>query len=61
MLWFHHFSVAIGLCYLLPGCFTNSPRRMLPWHVRSGLVVYVLALLALLAAELRFLKKLTFL
>jgi cytochrome b-561 len=31
---------------------------MLPWHVRAGLVVYVLALLA---AELGFLEKLTFL
>jgi cytochrome b-561 len=31
---------------------------MLPWHIRAGLVVYVLALLA---AELGFLEKLTFL
>ena len=31
---------------------------MLPWHVRSGLVIYILALLA---AELGFLEKLTFL
>jgi cytochrome b-561 len=31
---------------------------MLPWHVRSGVLVYVLAILA---AELGFLEKLTFL
>ncbi|RLN19413.1 hypothetical protein C2845_PM02G10100 [Panicum miliaceum] len=44
--------------FFFPGASPTVRRRMLPWHVRSGLVVYILALLA---AELGFLEKLTFL
>ncbi|TVU01853.1 hypothetical protein EJB05_52667 [Eragrostis curvula] len=46
------------LTFFFPGGTPTVRRRMLPWHVRSGLVVYVLALLA---AELGFLEKLSFL
>ncbi|GJN19817.1 hypothetical protein PR202_gb07127 [Eleusine coracana subsp. coracana] len=46
------------LTFLFLGGAPTVRRRMLPWHVRSGLLVYVLAILA---AELGFLEKLTFL
>ncbi|GJM91160.1 hypothetical protein PR202_ga07507 [Eleusine coracana subsp. coracana] len=46
------------LTFFFPGGAPTVRRRMLPWHVRSGLLVYVLAILA---AELGFLEKLTFL
>ncbi|KAF0928850.1 hypothetical protein E2562_010708 [Oryza meyeriana var. granulata] len=44
--------------FVFPGASPTLRRSTLPWHVRSGLVVYILALLA---AELGFLEKLTFL
>ncbi|KAG8084208.1 hypothetical protein GUJ93_ZPchr0010g10833 [Zizania palustris] len=44
--------------FFFPGAAPTLRRSTLPWHVRSGLFVY---LLALLAAELGFLEKLTFL
>jgi cytochrome b-561 len=44
--------------FFFPGASPTVRRAMLPWHVRAGLVVYVVALLA---AELGFLEKLTFL
>jgi len=44
--------------FFYPGASPRVRRALLPWHVRAGLVVYVLALLA---AELGFLEKLTFL
>ncbi|KAM0930596.1 hypothetical protein ACQ4PT_000857 [Festuca glaucescens] len=44
--------------FFFPGACPTVRRAMLPWHVRAGLAVYVLALLA---AELGFLEKLTFL
>ncbi|VAH16929.1 unnamed protein product [Triticum turgidum subsp. durum] len=46
------------LTFFFPGASPTLRRAVLPWHVRAGLVVYVLALLA---AELGFLEKLTFL
>jgi hypothetical protein len=46
------------LTFFFPGAAPSVRRRMLPWHVRSGVLVYVLAILA---AELGFLEKLTFL
>ncbi|BAF26916.1 probable ascorbate-specific transmembrane electron transporter 1 [Oryza sativa Japonica Group] len=44
--------------FFFPGASPSLRRAALPWHVRSGLLVYILALLA---AELGFLEKLTFL
>lgn len=44
--------------FFFPGASPTVRRRMLPWHTRAGLVVYILALLA---SELGFLEKLTFL
>uniref|UniRef100_A0ACD5TJC2 Uncharacterized protein n=1 Tax=Avena sativa TaxID=4498 RepID=A0ACD5TJC2_AVESA len=44
--------------FFFPGASPTVRRALLPWHARAGLLVYVLALLA---AELGFLEKLTFL
>lgn len=44
--------------FFFPGASPSLRRAALPWHVRSGLLAYILALLA---AELGFLEKLTFL
>uniref|UniRef100_J3N3W9 Cytochrome b561 domain-containing protein n=1 Tax=Oryza brachyantha TaxID=4533 RepID=J3N3W9_ORYBR len=46
------------ITFFFPGASPTLRRATLPWHVRSGLLVYILALLA---AELGFLEKLTFL
>uniref|UniRef100_A0A0D9XL98 Cytochrome b561 domain-containing protein n=1 Tax=Leersia perrieri TaxID=77586 RepID=A0A0D9XL98_9ORYZ len=44
--------------FFFPGASPTLRRTALPWHVRAGLFVYILSLLA---AELGFLEKLTFL
>ncbi|KMZ63796.1 putative ascorbate-specific transmembrane electron transporter1 [Zostera marina] len=45
-------------CFFFPGAEPNFRRSSLPWHVLTGIMAY---LLAILAAMLGFLEKLTFL